>query len=564
MTKHQYLISLAVAGALALGGCSSGDDDEGDDGGDTPPVVTAACADGMDNDSDGLVDLADPGCSDATDDDETDPATAVGTVVGTISDTTSGALVPSAQVRIGDVATATDANGEFQLDDVPVGERVMMDVSAAGYETNMRVLDVLEGQTVMVSASLLPVGTMEMVDPAAGGDVSIAGSSAMVMFDAGEIDSSASEVMVTLTDVDPGSSPDNMPGDFMGMDGDEMAMIESLGAISVNIMDDAGNDVPLSNGAMATIRIPLSTRNANPDPTIPLWSFDESTGLWMREGTAQLVTENGESYYQGEVGHFSYWNADKRLETITLTGCVEDAQGEPVSGVRIKSTGVDYTGTSRARSDSNGVFRIQVRRSSELTLRGELGQAVTNTVVLNSGSSNADITNSCLRFGADNEQPFTIQLTWGETPRDLDSWLYRPEGGHISYTNRGNLESEPFANLDVDDTSSFGPEVITVVRPRVGTYRYFVDNFSEVEPGISGSPARVELTVNGNARVFTPPTGEQAGSTNYWSVFDITIASDCSATVTPLTGDVWSTAPPERPVTPDESIPYCGSPVAIR
>ena len=362
MTKHQYLISLAVAGALALGGCSSGDDDEGDDGGDTPPVVTAACADGMDNDSDGLVDLADPGCSDATDDDETDPVTAVGTVVGTISDTTSGALVPSAQVRIGDVATATDANGEFQLDDVPVGERVMMDVSAAGYETNMRVLDVLEGQTVMVSASLLPVGTMEMVDPAAGGDVSIAGSSAMVMFDAGEIDSSASAVMVTLTDVDPGSSPDNMPGDFMGMDGDEMAMIESLGAISVNIMDDTGNEVPLSNGAMATIRIPLSTRNANPDPTIPLWSFDESTGLWMREGTAQLVTENGESYYQGEVGHFSYWNADKRLETITLTGCVEDAQGEPVSGVRIKSTGVDYTGTSRARSDSNGVFRIQVRR----------------------------------------------------------------------------------------------------------------------------------------------------------------------------------------------------------
>ena len=106
--------------------------------------------------------------------------------------------------------------------------------------------------------------------------------------------------------------------------------------------------------------------------------------------------------------------------------------------------------------------------------------------------------------------------------------------------------------------------MITVVRPRVGTYRYFVDNFSEVEPGISGSPARVELTVNGNTRVFTPPAGEQAGSTNYWSVFDITIASDCSATVTPLTGDVWSTAPPERPATPDENIPYCAAPAAIR
>ena len=563
MTKTLYLLSVAVAGALTLGGCSSGDDDE-DGGGDDPPVMAAACADGVDNDNDGLIDLADAGCSDAADDDETDPATAVGSVVGTISDTTTGALIPSAQVRIGDVTGATDANGEYQLNNVPVGERVMLDVSAAGYETNMRVVDILEGQTSMVSASLLPVGTMEMVDPAAGGNVSIAGSTAMVMFDAGEIDSTASEVMVTLTDVDPGASPDNMPGDFMGMDGGEMTMIESLGAISVNIMDDSGNEVPLSNGSMATIRIPLSSRNANPDPTIPLWAFDESTGLWMREGSAQLVTENGESYYQGEVAHFSYWNADKRLETITLTGCVVDAQGERVSGVRIKSSGVDYTGTSRARSDSNGEFRIQVRRESQLTLRGESGQAVTNTAVINSGSANADITDSCLRFGADNEQPFTIQLTWGESPRDLDSWLYRPEGGHISYTNRGDLESEPFANLDVDDVSSFGPEVITVVRPRVGTYRYFVDNFSEVEPGISGSPARVELMVNGNTRVFTPPAGEQAGSTNYWSVFDITIASDCSATVTPLTGDVWSTAPPERPATPDESIPYCAAPAAIR
>ncbi len=37
-----------------------------------PPPPAAACADGVDNDGDGLVDLADPGCTDATDTDETD------------------------------------------------------------------------------------------------------------------------------------------------------------------------------------------------------------------------------------------------------------------------------------------------------------------------------------------------------------------------------------------------------------------------------------------------------------------------------------------------------------
>lgn len=41
----------------------------------TPPP--SACADGIDNDGDGLIDLADPGCADAQDNDETDPIVVV-------------------------------------------------------------------------------------------------------------------------------------------------------------------------------------------------------------------------------------------------------------------------------------------------------------------------------------------------------------------------------------------------------------------------------------------------------------------------------------------------------
>ena len=50
-------------------GCSgSGDNDESD-----PPPPPAACADGKDNDGDGKVDATDPGCSGQTDNDESDP-----------------------------------------------------------------------------------------------------------------------------------------------------------------------------------------------------------------------------------------------------------------------------------------------------------------------------------------------------------------------------------------------------------------------------------------------------------------------------------------------------------
>ena len=52
---------------LADPGCSSAqDNDEFNEA--TPPP--AACNDGIDNDNDGLTDLADPGCSDAQDNDE--------------------------------------------------------------------------------------------------------------------------------------------------------------------------------------------------------------------------------------------------------------------------------------------------------------------------------------------------------------------------------------------------------------------------------------------------------------------------------------------------------------
>lgn len=51
-----------------------GDDEDNDDDDDAPPPPPppAACADGTDNDGDGLIDLADPGCADAADADETD------------------------------------------------------------------------------------------------------------------------------------------------------------------------------------------------------------------------------------------------------------------------------------------------------------------------------------------------------------------------------------------------------------------------------------------------------------------------------------------------------------
>ncbi|EAT11395.1 tetratricopeptide repeat protein [Bermanella marisrubri] len=50
-----------------------------------------------------------------------------------------------------------------------------------------------------------------------------------------------------------------------------------------------------------------------------------------------------------------------------------------------------------------------------------------------------------------------VVLTWGETPRDLDSHLSFPRN-HVFFSDKVGDS----ANLDVDDTTSYGPETITI------------------------------------------------------------------------------------------------------
>lgn len=105
-----------------------------------------------------------------------------------------------------------------------------------------------------------------------------------------------------------------------------------------------------------------------------------------------------------------------------------------------------------------------------------------------------------------------IVLTWGETPRDLDSHLLT-DYGHVYFRNKRINGVE----LDVDDTSSYGPETITIDPLSQQTpYRYYLHNYS-AQGNFSDSQASVTLYYQGNIRTFYPPSG----SGFYWQVFDV-------------------------------------------
>lgn len=119
-----------------------------------------------------------------------------------------------------------------------------------------------------------------------------------------------------------------------------------------------------------------------------------------------------------------------------------------------------------------------------------------------------------------------VVLTWGATPSDLDSHFTGPVVGAssrfwISYSNRGVCSSSPFACLDVDDVSAFGPETITLSQLTTGVYRYYVYDYSNrsapTSTALGASGAKVQFYVGNTLRqtFFVP-----GGVGNAWAVFD--------------------------------------------
>lgn len=133
-----------------------------------------------------------------------------------------------------------------------------------------------------------------------------------------------------------------------------------------------------------------------------------------------------------------------------------------------------------------------------------------------------------------NENEYRIVLTWGETPWDLDSHLSGPrnEDGdrfHVYYSNRSATASTEDGNvtvaqLDHDDTSSYGPETITLIKlSNDSVYHYAVHDFtnrnSSDSKALSMSGAKIVIYHgNGAIATFNVPINKVG---TVWNVFDI-------------------------------------------
>jgi uncharacterized protein YfaP (DUF2135 family) len=113
-----------------------------------------------------------------------------------------------------------------------------------------------------------------------------------------------------------------------------------------------------------------------------------------------------------------------------------------------------------------------------------------------------------------------IVLNWGAEPHDLDSHVVYP-GNHVYFSSMRGAD----AMLDVDNTTGFGPETITLARKHVGEkYVYAVHDYSDranlQTDRLSKSGAKVFVYVGQTlVKTYYVPT---TGIGNLWTVFAVT------------------------------------------
>jgi hypothetical protein len=160
-----------------------------------------------------------------------------------------------------------------------------------------------------------------------------------------------------------------------------------------------------------------------------------------------------------------------------------------------------------------------------------------------------------------------VVLTWGQQPSDLDSWLLLPDDTsvypHLYYgaadTNNNQLAgstiSDPFAELDVDDRSSFGPETITITQTYPGTYRYYVHNYSGESQGVGFSQSTAVVRVFGESGLAYEASVPMLDTGDYWHVFDF---DGTTLQLTPV-NMVETTAPTLPPPACQDGLTDCGN-----
>lgn len=283
--------------------------------------------------------------------------------------------IANAIVGMGAATTASDKYGLFELKNVQVvKDAAVVTVTHPGYFKGIKTYMATAGKAAFFRIKLIPTITSGTVNAGIGGNIALT-NGLIVNLPANGVVNAATKVVYTgqvnvaAHWINPTSSELNrtMPGDLRGVDtAGSLQLLTTYGMAAVELTGSAGELLQIAAGKKATLTIPLPPSMAASAPaSIPLWYFDETTGLWKEEGSA---VKTGNSYI-GEVSHFSYWNCDVPSKFVRFNCTITNGKGIPISNayVRISVVG-DPQRSAYGYTDSAGYTSGAVPNNAALLL----------------------------------------------------------------------------------------------------------------------------------------------------------------------------------------------------
>ena len=265
--------------------------------------------------------------------------------IGRIIDTDKNPI-ENASIKIGNSVSTTDENGVFMINDASVFERfAYITATKEGYINGSRTLiptDGINKLTIMLLEKNV-VGTVQSGEIAS---VSLS-NGATVTLNGSYIDANGAayngSVDVILHHLDPASEDmfNQMPGSlYAATKNNEEAVLESFGMLAVELYGSNNEKLNLADNTTATITIPLdNSLLAEAPATIPLWYFDQAKGYWIEDGQATLQGDK----YVGEVSHFTFWNTDINVPSVSLCINLVDENGNALANQEITLHNPDLT-----------------------------------------------------------------------------------------------------------------------------------------------------------------------------------------------------------------------------
>lgn len=459
---------------------------------------------------------------------------AFGTISGVVF-AAGGMPLAEAVVSAGEVTTTSNEDGYFVLTSVPEGNAVV-GFASSGYSSTFRSVTVLEGGSTHLQGIVLVPLESYVVDGAAGGSVATTDGSGQVDFAADSFVDSAGnpytgDVTVQVNAMQPEDADffGSFPGDFSGVrEGGTVVPFVSFGYMTVELTGADKAPLRMAPGATATLSLTLAADKVLTAPaSIPMWYFDEADGLWHEDGAATLVGSD----YVADVTHFTTWNWDLPVDDIcSITGTVVNEAGQPVNGARVISRNGEMAIMDEVFTDAAGLFTVRALRNSASQVWAVSGSLASDPAYATVGDVCPFVLTDPLVLTV---PAYAISLTWDEFPDDLDSHLLVPmtwntdyDYYHIYYSSMGTLGADPYAVLDTDDTSSYGPEIITGTRLYQGRFQYWINNYETDDTAdLAASGAVVQLELGGRLYLYDVADVPLAGAdqTGWWHVFDFVV-----------------------------------------